>query len=252
MTDTTIETPEKAVEPGQHGIAIRTITTDQSGAWLQAGWRDFKRTPAIGLTYGALCTIAGWLIVLSIFQSGQLYLTLPLAAGFMLLAPLVAVGLYETSRRLEMGENVTLWHSLNGFRRNPGQIGAIGVLLMLFFLAWTRIAMLLFALFYNGTMPSLDVLIWQTFFSRDAITFLMKLDGVSFTEAIERLADKAGVQLRREDGDVAEERPKGPPRQRLVEANRLAQEFYAEQLLSPDGAQARAPARPYPAPTALA
>jgi uncharacterized membrane protein len=173
MTDTIIETPEKAVDPGQRGIVVRTITTDQSGAWLQAGWRDFKRTPAIGLTYGALCTIAGWLIVLSIFQSGQPYLTLPLAAGFMLLAPLVAVGLYETSRRLEMGENVTLWHSLNGFRRNPGQIGAIGILLMLFFLAWTRIAMLLFALFYNGTMPSLDVLVWQTFFSRDAITFLI-------------------------------------------------------------------------------
>ncbi len=170
MTDTTIQTPENTVDNGLHGITIRTITTDQSGKWLQAGWRDFKQTPAIGLTYGALCVLAGWLVILSIFRTGQPYLTLPLAAGFMLLAPLVAVGLYETSRRLEMGENVTIWHSLNGFRRNPGQIGAIGVVLMLFFLAWTRIAMLLFALFYNGTMPSLDALIWETFFSRDAIT----------------------------------------------------------------------------------
>ncbi|KZB59957.1 MULTISPECIES: DUF2189 domain-containing protein [Thalassospira] len=173
MTDTTIQTPENTVDNGLHGITIRTITTDQSGKWLQAGWRDFKQTPAIGLTYGALCVLAGWLVILSIFRTGQPYLTLPLAAGFMLLAPLVAVGLYETSRRLEMGENVTIWHSLNGFRRNPGQIGAIGVVLMLFFLAWTRIAMLLFALFYNGTMPSLDALIWETFFSRDAITFLI-------------------------------------------------------------------------------
>ena len=108
MTETTIETPKEAVDPGQRGIVIRTITTDQSGAWLQAGWRDFKRTPAIGLTYGALCTIAGWLIVLSIFRSGEPYLTLPLAAGFMLLAPVLAVGLYETSRRLEMGHRHTL------------------------------------------------------------------------------------------------------------------------------------------------
>src|SRR5690606_27353384 len=134
-------------------------TSDQSGKWLEAGWRDFKRTPAIGLAYGGLCVIAGYLILLSLFQTGQPYLTLPLGAGFMLLAPVIAVGLYETSRRLEMGENVTLWHSLNGFRRNPGQLGAIGVILMLFFLAWTRIAMLLFALFYNGSVPSLDVLI---------------------------------------------------------------------------------------------
>ncbi|MCC9626119.1 DUF2189 domain-containing protein [Thalassospira sp. MA62] len=173
MPNTATSSPKDILEPSRHGILIREITTDQSGAWLEAGWRDFKRAPAIGLAYGAFCVIVGYLIVLSVFQTGQLYLTLPLAAGFMLLAPILAVGLYETSRRLEMGENVTLWHSLNGFRRNPGQIGALGVVMMLFFLVWTRIAMLLFALFYNGTMPSLDVLVWQTFFTRDAMTFVL-------------------------------------------------------------------------------
>ncbi len=173
MSETTIEQPTGSIGGLPQGIAIRDVTSDQSGKWLEAGWRDFKRTPAIGLAYGGLCVIARYLILLSLFQSGQPYLTLPLGAGFMLLAPVIAVGLYETSRRLEMGENVTLWHSLNGFRRNPGQLGAIGVVLMLFFLAWTRIAMLLFALFYNGSVPSLDVLVWETFFSRDAITFLI-------------------------------------------------------------------------------
>ncbi len=62
----------------------------------------------------------------------------------------------------------------------------------------------------------------------------MKIDGLTFTEAIERLADKVGIQLRREEGDDRDDRPKGPPRQRLVEANRAAQEFYAEQLAGPD------------------
>ena len=173
MSETTIEQPTGSIGGLPQGIAIREVTSDQSGKWLEAGWRDFKRTPAIGLAYGGLCVLAGYLILLSLFQTGQPYLTLPLGAGFMLLAPVIAVGLYETSRRLEMGENVTLWHSLNGFRRNPGQLGAIGIVLMLFFLAWTRIAMLLFALFYNGSVPSLDVLVWETFFSRDAITFLI-------------------------------------------------------------------------------
>ena len=159
MTETTTKQPTSPVNGLPQGITIRNVTSDQSGKWLEAGWRDFKRTPAIGLAYGGLCVVAGYLILLSLFQSGQPYLTLPLGAGFMLLAPVIAVGLYETSRRLEMGENVTLWHSLNGFRRNPGQLGAIGVVLMLFFLAWTRIAMLLFALFYNGSMPSLVAVI---------------------------------------------------------------------------------------------
>ncbi|MDP2696724.1 DUF2189 domain-containing protein [Thalassospira sp.] len=173
MTGSTIETPATGAFPEQRGIIIRDVTSDQSGKWLEAGWRDFKRAPAIGLTYGGLSVIAGYVILLSLFQLGQPYLTLPLGAGFMLVAPIFAVGLYETSRRLEMGENVTLWHSLNAFRRNPGQLGAMGVLLMLFFLAWTRIAMLLFALFYNGSVPPLETLVWQTFFARDAIVFLI-------------------------------------------------------------------------------
>jgi DNA primase len=73
----------------------------------------------------------------------------------------------------------------------------------------------------------------------DVINFLMKIDGLSFVESVERLADKYGVQLRREEGDVREDRPKGPSRQRLIEAHREAQEFYADQLASPDALVAR-------------
>ena len=72
----------------------------------------------------------------------------------------------------------------------------------------------------------------------DVISFLMKIDGLSFTEAIERLADKVGIELRREEGD-ASDRPKGPPRRRLIEAHAAAQEWYAEQLLTPDALAAR-------------
>jgi DNA primase len=73
----------------------------------------------------------------------------------------------------------------------------------------------------------------------DVINFLMKIDGLSFVEAVERLADKYGVQLRREEGDVREDRPKGPSRQRLIEAHREAQEFYADHLATPDALVAR-------------
>ena len=73
----------------------------------------------------------------------------------------------------------------------------------------------------------------------DVINFLMEIDALTFGEAVERLADKYGVQLRREEGDVREDRPKGPSRQRLIEAHRVAQEFYAEQLSTPDALVAR-------------
>ena len=72
----------------------------------------------------------------------------------------------------------------------------------------------------------------------DVINFLMQIDGLSFGEAVERLADKYAIQLRREDGE-APERPRGPARGRLIEANKVAQQFYAEQLETVEAAAAR-------------
>jgi DNA primase len=73
----------------------------------------------------------------------------------------------------------------------------------------------------------------------DVFTFLMKIDGLGFAEAVERLADRYGVTLRREEGDARQERPRGPQRSRLVEANKVAQAFYADALGSPDALAAR-------------
>jgi DNA primase len=73
----------------------------------------------------------------------------------------------------------------------------------------------------------------------DVISFLMKIDGLSFAETVERLAEKYGVELKREEGDGQDDRARGPARGKLIEAHRVAQEFYAEQLLTPDAAPAR-------------
>jgi len=71
--------------------------------------------------------------------------------------------------------------------------------------------------------------------SGDAIAFVMKLDGLSFAEAVGMLADRCGVQLRYEEssgasGNVRRDDP--GRRQRLIDANRVAAEYYAEQLFS--------------------
>ncbi len=73
----------------------------------------------------------------------------------------------------------------------------------------------------------------------DVYKFLMKIDGLSFAEAVERLADKVGVTLRREEGDVRQDRTRGPQRGRLIEAHKVAQEFYADALGTPDAQAAR-------------
>ncbi|MFI6009003.1 DNA primase [Streptomyces sp. NPDC051243] len=63
----------------------------------------------------------------------------------------------------------------------------------------------------------------------DTITFVMKVDHLSFSEAVERLAAQAGITLRYEEGGYNPSHQRGE-RIRLVEAHKIAAEWYAEQL----------------------
>lgn len=71
----------------------------------------------------------------------------------------------------------------------------------------------------------------------DVIAFVQKINNVGFTEAVEFLADRAGVQLRYSDGGG--NRPEPGLRLRVLEANRAAAEFYVEHLGAPDGLPGR-------------
>ncbi|MBZ5735837.1 DNA primase [Nocardioides sp. TRM66260-LWL] len=73
----------------------------------------------------------------------------------------------------------------------------------------------------------------------DVISFVMEIDGLTFAEAVERLAEKSGVQLQRDESGDDAPAHRGPQRSRLVDAHRQAQEFYAEQLATPDALTAR-------------
>jgi DNA primase len=73
----------------------------------------------------------------------------------------------------------------------------------------------------------------------DVIDFVMKHDGLPFNQAVEYLADRSGVQLRYTEGEDNRSPRDRMPRQRLIEANRRAQEFYAEHLSTPAAMQAR-------------
>ncbi len=71
--------------------------------------------------------------------------------------------------------------------------------------------------------------------SGDVVSFVRKINNLSFTEAVEHLADKYGVQLRYTEGN---REPSGS-RLRILEANQLAADFFAEQLLTPEAVVAR-------------
>ena len=154
-------------------LAVRTVGVDQPWQWLSAGWRDFQRAPLVSLTYGAVFVGAGFVLTLGLWLAGLAYLVLPLAAGFMLIGPVLAVGLYEVSRRIERGETVTLYAAFAAWRGNAAQIATMGLVLMLFLLAWIRIAFLIFALFFGPNPPSWEHLVTTLFFTTKGIPFLI-------------------------------------------------------------------------------
>jgi uncharacterized membrane protein len=130
-----------------------SIPFDAPWAWLAAGWRDLWRIPLVSLSYGAGFTAAvvGVLAALAIFEAHSLFPAV--AGGYLIIAPFLGVGLYEASRRLVAGEAVTLSGIVRTRLASPGQLAFFGLLLLLVFLVWLRIAFLLMMLFLGTATP---------------------------------------------------------------------------------------------------
>ncbi|MHA7270487.1 DNA primase [Arthrobacter sp. HLT1-20] len=75
--------------------------------------------------------------------------------------------------------------------------------------------------------------------SGDVISFIQKMDHISFSEAVEKLAGRIGYELRYEDGGTGPRREDVGKRQRLLDAHKIAGEFFREQLLTPAAATGR-------------
>lgn len=133
-------------------VEIRRIDMEAPWRWIVAGWADLTRMPVISLAYGAAFTVIAFALFAGLTQLGISSLILALAGGFMLIGPVLAVGLYEGSRRLERGEPVDpRGIVLAGFRA-PGQLALLGLALLLIYMAWVHTALLLFMVFM-GTQP---------------------------------------------------------------------------------------------------
>ena len=102
MNSVTEETP--TVTPRPPAVKINTIGFGDVRAALAAGWRDFLAAPLIGLFFGGIYAAGGIAIFLLLKVYHEPWWIIPIAVGFPLIGPFVAVGLYETSRRIAAGQ----------------------------------------------------------------------------------------------------------------------------------------------------
>ena len=85
-------------------IAIRQVDLEAPWRWLAAGWADLLAMPHISLTYGVVFTALAAGFWVGLASVGWQSLMLALAGGFLLIGPVLAVGLYEASRRRAVAE----------------------------------------------------------------------------------------------------------------------------------------------------
>ncbi len=154
-------------------VTIRTVEVDRSGQWLAAGWRDFLKTPTISLLYGGAFTVVSFLLTIGLLFAGLGSLILPLAGGFVIVAPILVVGLYDVSRRLEQGRPLTLNYVLIAFRENIGQLSAMGVVLLILWFVWVEIAIFLFVITFHQAPPPLHSFFQDVIFSGDGAILLI-------------------------------------------------------------------------------
>ncbi|MCP3868878.1 MAG: DUF2189 domain-containing protein [Gammaproteobacteria bacterium] len=163
--------PNDSQQPGEVP-GIKDITLDSPWEWIAAGWKDYRETPIVSLSYGLTFVFVSYLLTLLIYSGNMFYLVPPLTAGYFLVAPILAVGLYEMSRRLETGEETNISVAIQALNRNPTNLLAMGLVLMMSLLFWMMIANLVFALFYTGIDLTMDSFLVNLFLSGENTGFL--------------------------------------------------------------------------------
>lgn len=128
----------------------RTVPFDAPWAWLASGWQDIWAHPRISLLYGAVFAALAAILTGGLLAIDALPLFLAMAGGFLLLGPLFAIGLYQASKRRAEGAKPTLRDIAVAPKATRTQLAFAGVLLLVVFLLWIRLAFLLLMLFIGG------------------------------------------------------------------------------------------------------
>jgi len=117
-----------------HRPTARAVSPGQPFAWLARGWADLLRQPVPGLLHGLATALFGALLVA--VARDRFWLLAGAFSGFMLVAPIVATGLYAISRGIERQRPVGLADALATWRPRDGRLVLFGVLLALAGTGW--------------------------------------------------------------------------------------------------------------------
>jgi uncharacterized membrane protein len=172
---------------------IRRISRADLEDALAKGWDDFKAMPTFAVFLVVVYPVIGFILFNLTFGHNMLSLAFPLLAGFALIGPVAAIGLYEMSRRRELGLDISL-NALNILRRPAmGSILALGAVLLAIFIVWLSTAQAIYnSIFgYPAQSPSVSEFTQQVFTTSAGWTLMVVGCGVGFLFALATFAISA-------------------------------------------------------------
>ncbi len=165
---------------------VRHISPSDLYQALKSGIDDFMAMPSHAVFLCVVYPILGILLIALTLDNSMLPLAFPIAAGFALVGPLAAIGLYELSRRREAGLDSSSGHALDVLHSpSLGAIVALGVLLMAIFLIWLAVAEALYiANFGYGGPGTLQQFVRNVFFTPAGWNLIAVGTGTGFLFAV--------------------------------------------------------------------
>lgn len=165
---------------------IRTIALADLRGILARGLDDFAARPTHIVFLGLIYPILGFILARMTFGYDVLPLLFPLVSGFALVGPMAAVGLYELSRRRELGFDFGWTHAFDVFRSpSIGSIAALGAFLLAIFVAWMFAAQGIYRLTFGDAVPaSLASFAMDVVTTRAGWTLIVVGIGVGFLFAV--------------------------------------------------------------------
>lgn len=170
-------------------LSVRQIELADIREALAKGLEDFSAQPSHVIFLCIIYPIVGILLGGLVFGNEMVPILFPLMAGFALIGPFAAIGLYEISRRREMGLESTWDHAFDVLR-SPSivAIATLGIVLLGIFFAWLAAAMLLYNWTFGGEIPtSITGFVREIFTTRAGWTLLVVGNAVGFVFALASL-----------------------------------------------------------------
>ncbi len=170
--------------------AVRHITAADLTDALRLGFEDFWAKPSHYVFLCLIYPIVG--VILTYWSSGSnaVQLIYPLMTGFALVGPFAAIGLYEISRRRELGMDTSWRHALD-VRHSPAlpSIAVLGAMLVALFLLWLFVAQFIYvSLFGEGLPQSIGGLLGEVFTTERGWMLMLLGNAVGFVFAVVVLA----------------------------------------------------------------